>query len=88
MSGDVKGKLLIEMSTVPPKVELELAPKVRAKGASLVECPVGGTTGPAREGKLLGLIGGKRPMPTRAQPVLEQFAARSSIAGRSAPARR
>src|SRR5262249_55950832 len=38
LSGDVKGKLLIEMSTVPPKVSLALAPKVRAKGAAMVEC--------------------------------------------------
>ena len=47
LSGDVKGKLLIEMSTVAPKVETDLAPKVRAKGASFVECPVGGSTTPA-----------------------------------------
>ena len=39
LSGDVKGKLFIEMSTVPPKVETDLAPKVRAKGAAFVECP-------------------------------------------------
>ena len=57
LSGDVKGKLLIEMSTVPPKVPIELAGKVRAKGASMVECPVGGSTAPARQGKLLGLMG-------------------------------
>ena len=50
LSGDVKGKLFIEMSTVPPKVETDLAPKVRAKGATMVECPVGGSTAPARKG--------------------------------------
>lgn len=55
--GNVKGKLFIEMSTVAPKVETELAPKVRSKGAAFVECPVGGSTGPARQGKLLGLMG-------------------------------
>ena len=42
LSGDVKGKLFIEMSTVAPKVATDLAPKVRAKGAAMVECPVGG----------------------------------------------
>ena len=41
LSGDVKGKLFIEMSTVPPGVEIALAPKVRGKGAVFVECPVG-----------------------------------------------
>ena len=73
LSGDVKGKLLIEMSTVPPKVELALAPKVKAKGASLVECPVGGSTGPARQGKLLGLMGAEPADAGRARPVLEQL---------------
>ena len=57
LSGNVKGKLFIEMSTVAPKVETDLAVKVRAKGAFLVECPVGGSTAPARQGKLLGLMG-------------------------------
>src|SRR6185369_294988 len=37
LSGDVKGKLFIEMSTVPPEVMTDLAPKVRGKGAAFVE---------------------------------------------------
>ena len=73
LSGDVKGKLLIEMSTVAPKVELELAPKVRAKGAALVECPVGGSTAPARQGTLLGLMGAEPADAERARPILEQL---------------
>lgn len=71
--GNVKGKLFIEMSTVAPKVETELAPKVRAKGAAYVECPVGGSTGPARQGKLLGLMGAEPPDAERARPILEQL---------------
>src|SRR5215475_14367444 len=57
LAGDIKGKLFVEMSTVSPHVETALAAKVRAKGAAFVECPVGGTTGPARQGKLIGLMG-------------------------------
>ena len=72
LSGDVKGKLLIEMSTVAPKVETDLAPKVRAKGASFVECPVGGSTTPARKGQLLGLMGADDADAERARPLLEQ----------------
>src|SRR6185312_2697008 len=41
LSGDVTGKLFIEMSTVPPDVQVALAAKVHAKGAAYVECPVG-----------------------------------------------
>src|SRR3569623_141613 len=73
LSGDVKGKLLIEMSTVAPKVETDLAPKVRAKGASFVECPVGGSTTPARKGQLLGLMGADDADAERARPLLEQM---------------
>ena len=73
LSGDVKGKLFIEMSTVPPKVELDLAPKVRGKGATFVECPVGGSTTPARKGQLLGLMGAEPADAARAKPILEQL---------------
>ena len=73
LSGDVKGKLFIEMSTVPPGVELALAPKVRGKGAVFVECPVGGSTAPARQGKLLGLMGAEPADAARARPILEQL---------------
>ena len=73
LSGDVKGKLFIEMSTVAPKVETDLAPKVRGKGASLIECPVGGSTAPARQGKLLGLMGAEPEDAQRALPILEQL---------------
>jgi 3-hydroxyisobutyrate dehydrogenase len=73
LSGEAKGKLFIEMSTVPPKVELDLAPKVRAKGAVFVECPVGGSTTPARQGKLLGLMGAEAADAARAKPLLDQL---------------
>lgn len=37
LSGDVKGKMFIEMSTVAPKVHTDLDAKVRPTGAVLVE---------------------------------------------------
>jgi 3-hydroxyisobutyrate dehydrogenase len=82
LSGDVKGKLFIEMSTVPPKIETDLAGKVRAKGASLVECPVGGSTAPARQGKLLGLMGAEPADAQRALPILEQLCRKVEHCGR------
>jgi 3-hydroxyisobutyrate dehydrogenase len=73
LSGDVRGKLFIEMSTVLPATEIALAEAARAKGASFVECPVGGSTAPARQGKLLGLMGAEPADATRAMPILEQL---------------
>src|SRR6516165_2976358 len=58
-----------------------LAPKVRAKGAVLVECPVGGSTGPARQGKLIGLMGAEPADAARARPVLEQLCRRLEHCG-------
>jgi 3-hydroxyisobutyrate dehydrogenase len=81
MSGNVKGKLFIEMSTVAPKVETDLAVKVRAKGASLVECPVGGSIAPARQGKLLGLMGAEPADAARAKPILDQLCRRLEHCG-------
>lgn len=81
LSGDVKGKLVIEMSTVQPETEIALAEKVRAKGATFVECPVGGTVGPAREGKLLGVAGGTAEDFARAKPLLAQMCRRVEHVG-------
>jgi 3-hydroxyisobutyrate dehydrogenase len=81
LSGDVKGKLFIEMSTVPPKVEIDLAAKVRAKGAALVGCPVGGSIAPARQGKLLGLMGAEPADAERAKPILNQLCRRLEHCG-------
>jgi 3-hydroxyisobutyrate dehydrogenase len=76
LAGEVKGKLFIEMSTVPPETPRRLAERVGVKGAGFVECPVGGTVGPAREGKLLGLAGGNPADFARAKPILEQLCRR------------
>jgi len=81
LAGDVKGKLFIEMSTVPPEVSVALEPKVRAKGAGFVECPVGGSTQPARQGKLLGLIGGEPADVARARPIIDQMCRRALHGG-------
>lgn len=81
LSADVAGKLFIEMSTVRPETEVVLAGKVRAGRAAFVECPVGGTTGPARQGKLIGLMGGEPADAARARPLLEQLCRRLEHCG-------
>jgi 3-hydroxyisobutyrate dehydrogenase len=76
LAGDVSGKLFIDMSTVRPGTEVALAGRVRAKGAAFVECPVGGTIGPAKEGRLLGFVGGEAMDVARAKPILDQLCRR------------
>jgi 3-hydroxyisobutyrate dehydrogenase len=70
------GKTYIEMSTVRPVTERALAARIRAKGGAMIECPVGGTVGPAREGKLLGIVGGAPEDVERMQPLLDTLCRR------------
>jgi 3-hydroxyisobutyrate dehydrogenase len=77
----MRGRLFIEMSTVRPEVSKALADKVRSAGGALVECPVGGTTGPAKEGKLFGFVGGEAADVARARPILEQLCRRIEHVG-------
>jgi 3-hydroxyisobutyrate dehydrogenase len=81
LAGNVGGRLFIEMSTVAPHTEFALAQTVRAKGAALVECPVGGSTGPARAGKLIGLMGAEPADAARAKSILEQLCRRLEHCG-------
>lgn len=76
LAGAAPGTLFIEMSTVRPETEVALAARVAASGGVFVECPVGGTVGPALQGKLLGLAGGEPAAFARAKPILEQLCRR------------
>ncbi len=81
LAGDVKGKLFVEMSTVQPHDEVALAEQVRAKGGIFVECPVGGTVGPAQQGKLLGVAGASKEDFAKAKPLLDQMCRRVEHVG-------
>lgn len=81
LSGNINSKLFVEMSTVRPETERALAMRVRNKGAAMLDCPVGGTTGPAREGKLLGFVGGDATDLERVLPVLTQLCRRIEHVG-------
>jgi 3-hydroxyisobutyrate dehydrogenase len=81
LAGDVKGRLFIDMSTVQPHEAAALAEAVRARGGLFVECPVGGTVGPARQGKLLGVAGAAMEDFERAKPLLAEMCRRVELVG-------
>jgi 3-hydroxyisobutyrate dehydrogenase len=81
LQGDAKGRLFIEMSTVRPAVSRRLSIQAQRRGAAFVECPVGGTIGPAKEGKLFGFVGGAPDDVARARPLLEQMCRRVEHVG-------
>lgn len=81
LSAELGGKLVIDMSTVRPDTMISLGNAVGSKGGAFVECPVGGSTAPAKEGKLFGLAGGSDADVARAMPVLEQLCRRIEHVG-------
>jgi 3-hydroxyisobutyrate dehydrogenase-like beta-hydroxyacid dehydrogenase len=73
LAADLKDTVILDMSTLKPRDMLANAEAVRAVGGAFVACPVGGTVGPARAGKLLGLAGGEAAAIERALPVLNDL---------------
>jgi 3-hydroxyisobutyrate dehydrogenase len=81
LKAELAGKLIVDMSTVSPDTMISLGSAVGQKGAGFIECPVGGSTGPAREGKLFGLVGGTNADVARAMPLLERLCRRIEHVG-------
>jgi 3-hydroxyisobutyrate dehydrogenase-like beta-hydroxyacid dehydrogenase len=76
LTNHVAGTLFVEMSTIRPATIHNLAPRVAAQGAALVDAPVSGTVAPASEGRLLVLVGGDAADVERARPILETWSRR------------
>jgi 3-hydroxyisobutyrate dehydrogenase len=81
LKGKLAGKLVIDMSTIRPDTMRANGSSVLQQGAGFVEAPVGGSTGPAKEGKLFGLVGGTKADVARAMPILEQMCRRIEHVG-------
>jgi 3-hydroxyisobutyrate dehydrogenase len=81
LKAGLAGKLVIDMSTVRPDTMTSVGTMAVRQGAAFVEAPVGGTVGPAKEGKLLGLVGGTKADVARAMPILAQLCRRIEHVG-------
>ncbi len=73
LTANLASSLILDMSTLKPADMQANAEAIGAAGGTFVACPVGGTVGPARAGKLLGLAGGDPAAIDRAQPVLDEL---------------
>src|ERR1700721_560449 len=58
LTAKLAGKLVIDMSTIRPDTMTSVGDAVTKLSAGFVECPVGGSTGHEKEGKLFGFVGG------------------------------
>ena len=73
LAGLRDGKVVIDSSTVSPAVSLDVAEKVRAKGADMVDAPVSGSVSTLEAGKLSVMVGGRRATFDRIKPILDDI---------------
>jgi 3-hydroxyisobutyrate dehydrogenase len=88
ISAGIKGRLVVEMSTLLPSDADALAAKASAAGAVFLHCPVGGTVAPALKGQLLGLAGGSTAAFDRAKPLMSDLCRRVEYLGSAGAAAR
>jgi 3-hydroxyisobutyrate dehydrogenase len=76
IASGIRGKLVVDLSTLLPEESRHLAARIVEAGADFVDCPVGGTVAPALKGQLLGMAGGTEAAFARAKPILDQLCRR------------
>jgi len=77
------GKVLVDMSTISPRVARELAAEAAARGAAMLDAPVSGGDLGARDGTLSIMVGGDAAALERARPALEVLGTRITHVGAS-----
>ena len=73
IAGLGNGKVVADSSTVSPAVSREIAEKVRAKGADMVDSPVSGSVATLEAGKLAVMVGGRKATFDRIKPILDDI---------------
>jgi 3-hydroxyisobutyrate dehydrogenase len=77
------GTIIIDMSTISPKVTQELAAEAEAKGCYWLDAPVSGGQKGAIEGTLTIMVGGDATALEKARPVLEAMGKRITHFGKA-----
>lgn len=77
------GTIIIDMSTISPKVTQELAAEAEAKGCHWLDAPVSGGQKGAIEGTLTIMVGGEAAALEKARPVLEAMGKRITHFGKA-----
>jgi 3-hydroxyisobutyrate dehydrogenase-like beta-hydroxyacid dehydrogenase len=73
LAGLTAGKTWVEMSTVSPSVSREVAARVRARGATMLDAPVSGSVPQAQAGTLTIMVGGDEDAYARVEPLLREL---------------
>jgi len=81
LAGAGAAKTIVDMSTVSPALSRELAARVRATGADMVDAPVSGSVLTLEQGKLSIMVGGERATFDRLKPLLEDIGPKVTYVG-------
>ncbi|MFG0215779.1 NAD(P)-dependent oxidoreductase [Brevibacillus porteri] len=73
LSLPVQGKLVVDMSTISPDTSRFLAEQANQAGLRFLDAPVSGSVGPAKEGKLVIMVGGEQSDYEVAKPMLDKL---------------
>ena len=79
LSHDVKGKLIVDCSTIHPSTTDMLTKSITAQGASFVACPVFGAPAMADAGQLICVLAGPSKDVDRVKPYTTGVMARANI---------
>ena len=81
LAGLKPGKVYVDMSTVSPAASRDLAARVAAAGAHMLDAPVSGSVITLEEGKLSIMVGGDPAAFERIKPILEQIGPKVTYVG-------
>jgi 3-hydroxyisobutyrate dehydrogenase-like beta-hydroxyacid dehydrogenase len=81
LAGLSAGKIYVDMSTVSPAAVRDLAQRVEAKGAQMLDSPVSGSVTTLEEGKLSFMVGGRRDTFETVLPILQAIGPKATYVG-------
>src|SRR5512138_1981085 len=73
LAGLGPGKIYVDMSTVSPRLSRDLAQRVAATDARMLEAPVSGSVSAAEAGTLIVYVGGEAETLEKARPIFESI---------------
>ncbi|MDQ3530998.1 MAG: NAD(P)-dependent oxidoreductase, partial [Actinomycetota bacterium] len=70
LEGLASGKIWVDLSTVSPHASRDMAERVRARGAAMLDAPVSGSVPQVQSGTLTIMVGGDKEAYARVEPAL------------------
>jgi 3-hydroxyisobutyrate dehydrogenase-like beta-hydroxyacid dehydrogenase len=81
LAGITTGKIWVDMSTVSPGASREVAERVRARGATMLDAPVSGSVPQVEAGTLTIMVGGDEQAYAEVEPLLHELGTPTHIGG-------